>query len=143
MSDPAAIVDSFVRLTSRCLDALLTVYGGNERPTVWTGLWLVPRDGSDPVRSGVLEGLGSFHLHGIGCRFELDTGEDVDIDWDWDGRAVFNSWRLLMYAHSTGDETVTRQELRAAAHQAPSVVTLEADKFTFSHRRYDVTRPES
>ncbi|WP_045730414.1 DUF6896 domain-containing protein [Pseudarthrobacter chlorophenolicus] len=143
MSDPAAIVETFVRLTSRCLDALLTVYGGNERPTVWTGLWLVPRDGSDPVRSGVLDELGSFHLHGVGCRFELDSGEDLDVDWDWDGRAVFNSWRILMYAHSTGDEAVTEQALRATALQAPSVVVLEADKFIFSHRRYDVTRSES
>lgn len=71
---PYETVDSSVRLTASCLDALLTQYGGMERPTVWTGLFLVPRDGSDPVRSGSLEGLSTFHLHGRGCRFELETG---------------------------------------------------------------------
>lgn len=136
---PHEIVESFFRLTSRCLDALFMQYGGTERPTVWTGLWLVPRDGSDPVRSGRLNECCAFHLHGRGCRFELDTGEDLDVDWDDDGRAVFNSWRILMFAQSIGNETVSKESLRAAAAQSPSILQIAPDQFTWPDRRYDLT----
>lgn len=137
---PHEIVDSFLRLTARCLDALLTQYGGTERPTVWTGLFLVPRDGSDPVRSGSLEGLGTFHLHGRGCRFELETGEDLDVDWDDDGRAVFNSWRILMFARTMGDQSIKLDALEAAAAQTPSIVQIAPDEFTWADKRYDLSR---
>ncbi|ACL38944.1 hypothetical protein Achl_0949 [Pseudarthrobacter chlorophenolicus A6] len=133
------IVESFFRLTSRCLDALFMQYGGTERPTVWTGLWLVPRDGSDPVRSGRLDGWGAFHLHGVGCRFELDSGEDLDVDWDDDGRAVFDSWRILMFARSIGNETVSKESLRTAAMQSPSILQIASDQFSWPDGRYDLT----
>lgn len=133
------IVESFFRLTSRCLDALFMQYGGTERPTVWTGLWLVPRDGSDPVRSGRLDEWCAFHLHGRGCRFELDTGEDLDVDWDDDGRAVFDSWRILMFARSIGNETVSKESLRTAAMQMPSIFQIAHDQFSWPDRRYDLT----
>lgn len=103
------IVEAFAMLTARCLDALVAKYEGTERPTVWTGLFLQPRDGGEPVRSGALEGLGIFKLHGRGCQFELDSGADVDVDWDAEGRAVFDSWRVLMYARSIGDTCVDQE----------------------------------
>lgn len=137
--DPRETVDAFVRLTARCLDALLAKYGGTERPTVWTGLWLVPREGSDPVRSGRLDGLGIFNLHGRGCRFELDTGEALDVDWDGDGRVVFDSWRIHMFALSIGELSVDMETLEAAAAQAPSIVQLAPNQFSWPDGRYDVT----
>jgi hypothetical protein len=137
---PQEVVESFVQLTARCLDALISQYSGQERPTVWTGLWLTPRDGSQPVRAGSLATSGTFKLHGIGCQFELDSGEDLDVDWDSEGRAVFNSFRILMFARSIGDESVDQEALRIAAASDPQVLQLADDQFTFTHRRYDVAR---
>lgn len=140
---PREIVETFVQLTARCLDALVVKFEGTERPTVWTGLFVQPRDGSNPIRSGVLEGLGTFKLHGRGCQFELDSGAGVDVDWDSDGRAVFDSWRILMFARSLGDESVDQESLRAAALQVPSIVELAPDTFTWPDHLYDVTWNES
>lgn len=140
---PRDIVDTFTQLTARCLDALMSKYEGTERPTLWTGLFLRPRDGGDPVRSGALDGLGTFKLHGRGCQFELDSGADLDVDWDSEGRAVFDSWRLLMYARSTGDQQVEREALRVAASADPGVVQLDDDVFTWPNGRYDVTPAET
>lgn len=138
---PYETVDAFVRLASRCLEALLLMYGGTERPTVWTGLWLVPRDGGEPVRSGTLPGLGTFQLHGIGCRFELGTGEDVDVDWDDQGRVVFDSWRMWIYAESRADaSSVERGALRLAAAEHPSLLEVAHDTFTWQDQRFNVTR---
>lgn len=137
---PREIVEEFASLTARCLDAIVIKYRGTDRPTVWTGLWLVPRDGGEPVRSGVLYGLGTFKLHGRGCGFELDSGAYVDVDWDEEGRAVFDSWRVLMFARSIGDESVDGESLRIAARQVAWVVALGPDTFTWPHRRYDVIR---
>lgn len=136
------IVDAYARLTARCLDAVIARYGGTERPTVWTGLWLRPRDGGDPVRSGELEGLGSFRLHGRGCQFELQSGADLDVDWNDEGRAIFDSWRLLMYARSVGDTSVDQESLRQAASQSPMLTQIGPDTFTWTDRRYDLTRDE-
>ncbi|WP_418057503.1 DUF6896 domain-containing protein [Pimelobacter simplex] len=120
---PQQIVSSFVEITERCLDALLGEYGG--RP---------------PVRTGVLDGRVRFQLHGIGCRFELDDGTDVDVDWDDNGYAVFDSWRILMYAHSIGDERVERDELRVAAAEHPRLTQVTPDWFTWSDGRYALGR---
>ncbi|WP_457966606.1 DUF6896 domain-containing protein [Arthrobacter sp. D1-29] len=138
-STPHEIVESFVRLTARCLDTLITRHAGTERPTVWTGLFLVPRDGSGPVRSGQLNGLGTFALHGRGCRFELHTGEALDVDWDDSGRAVFDSWRILMFAKSIGDQKTKIEDLETAAGQTSSIIQIAPDQFTWPHRRYDLT----
>lgn len=137
---PGEIVDAFTQLTAQCLEALIAEYEGTDRPTVWTGLFLRPRDGGGPVRSGELEGLGSFKLHGRGCRFELESGADVDVDWDDQGRAVFDSWRILMYARSVGDRSVDQESLREAASEKSSLVQIDPDTFTWVDRRYDVTR---
>lgn len=136
---PRDIVDAFTHLTAQCLDALVCKYEGTERPTVWTGLLLRPRDGGEPVRSGALEGLGTFILHGDGCRFELDSGEVVDVDWDAKGCAVFDSWRVLMYARSIGDTSVDQGSLRQAASRVAAIVAIGPDIFAWPDRRYDLT----
>ncbi|PKQ25469.1 MAG: hypothetical protein CVT64_09700 [Actinobacteria bacterium HGW-Actinobacteria-4] len=140
---PQEIVEAYVGLASRCLDALLEEFSGTDRPTVYTGLWLVPRDGGEPLRSGYLEGLGHFTLHGIGCRFELDSGEVVDVDWDEKGRAVFDSWRLLMYAQSVGIENHDEASLRRAASESAAVVSLRGGGFTWPDNKYDMNRVEA
>lgn len=134
----AEIVDTFATLTARCLDAIIAKYEGIERPTIWTGMWLRPRGGGDPVRSGELEGLGSFKLHGHGCQFELQSGVDLDVDWDDEGRAVFNSWCILMYARSLGNGSVDQESLRQAASQASTLAQIGPDTFTWADRRYDL-----
>lgn len=131
------IVDDFASVAGDCLTALLVKYEGVERSTVWMGMFLQPRDGSVPVRSGDLEGLGSFQIHGRGCRFELESGADIDVDWDEDGRAVFDSWRLLMYARSVGAE-VGRDALRAATSANPMLIQLGPDTFTWPGGRFAV-----
>ncbi len=136
---PRQIVEDFALLTAQCLDALVARYEGTERPTVWTGLFLQPRGGGELVRSGALEGLGTFKLHGRGCQFELESGADVDVDWDAEGRAVFDSWRVLMYARSIGDTSVDQESLRQAASEVAAIVALGPDSFTWPDRRYDLT----
>jgi hypothetical protein len=138
---PLELVEEYARLTVRCLDRLMVQYSGTERPTVWTGLWLQPCDGGDPVRSGTLEGFGSFRLHGVGCSFELDTGEDLDVDWrSEDGVAVFNPWWILFFAQSIGDGDVSVDELRAAACSSPLIVQLSENEFTWPTRKYDAVK---
>lgn len=137
---PREIVDAFAQLTAGCLDALIAKYAGTERPTVWTGLFLQPRGGGEPVRSGELVGIGTFKLHGRGCQFELESGADVDIDWDDEGRAVFDSWRVLMYARSLGDASVDQESLRKAASEVSILAQIGPDLFTWTDRRFDVTR---
>jgi hypothetical protein len=139
---PGEIVDTFVLLSERCLNALLAQYDGMDRPVIWTGLFLRPRSGGDPVRSGALEGLGSFKIHGRGCQFELESGADVDMDWDDEGRAVFNSWRLMMYARSVGVGSVDQESLRVAASEATTLVQVGPDLFTWPDGRYDIIRGE-
>jgi hypothetical protein len=132
-------VERFVMLTARCLDQIKLQYAGTERPTLFTGLWLRSRAGGDLVRSGSLEGLGTFRLHGTGCAFELDTGEDLDVDWNLDdGRAVFDSWRIYLFALSQGDSFVERESLRVAASELQSIVQLDHDLFTWPDHRYDI-----
>ena len=139
---PREIVETFAHLTAHCLDALIANYEGTDRPTVWTGLFLRPRDGGDPVRSGALEGLGTFRLHGRGCQFELESGADVDVDWDARGRAVVDSWRILMYARSIGQTSVDQESLREAAAEVATLVALGPDTFTWPDQRYDLTLGE-
>jgi hypothetical protein len=132
------LVAEFERLTAQCLDALLQDYSGltrGIRPT----LQLIPRAEGPPVRVGELEGLGEFRLHGLGCRFELFDGRVVDIDWDFDGRAIFDSWRVLRFARSLGDEATTQQDIRHALDQSPILWLVRDDWFTWADRSYDIT----
>jgi len=137
--NPRQIVEVFALLAAQCLDALIARYEGIERPTVWTGLFLQPRGGGEPARCGALEGLGTFKLHGRGCQFELESGADVDVDWDAEGRAVFDSWRVLMYARSIGVTSVDQESLRQAASEVATIVAIGPDNFTWPDQRYDLT----
>ncbi len=136
---PREIVEAFALLTAQCLDALVGRFEGAGRPNVLTGSHLQPRGGGEPVRSGSLEGMGSFKLHGRGCQFGLTSGADVDVDWDAEGRAVFDSWRVLMYARSIGETSVDHGSLRQAASEVATIVALGPDCFTWPDRRYDLT----
>jgi hypothetical protein len=69
-------------------------------------------------------------VHGIGCRFELDSGEDIDIDWDIEGRAVFDAWRLRTYALSIGQSDVSQDELLEAAHRSRALIAVRSGWFT-------------
>jgi hypothetical protein len=135
---PIEIVDTFAALAARCLDQLRSTYDGIERTAVDLPAQLLPKDGSAPVRRGQLGTLGRFELHGRGCRFELPTGEDLDIDWDSDGRAVFDSWRILMFARSIGESSVDRDSLRRAALEATQLWQVQEDWFTWADRNYDL-----
>jgi cell division protein FtsI/penicillin-binding protein 2 len=58
--------------------------------------------------------VGTYKLHGTGCRFELESGEEVDFDWDPDGRPTFDRWRVRNYARSIGHDEVTADQLAEA-----------------------------
>ena len=135
---PEQAVEAFLMLTSKCLDTLSELYGGSDRPAVGTGTAL-PRNSKGAIRSGKLPGLGTFERHGRGCRFELRAGEDLDVDWDEEGRAVFNSWRLLMFANSVGYTSADRESLRLAAARSPNTTQIAADWFTWPDKRHDLT----
>lgn len=55
------------------------------------------------------------------------------------GRAVFDSWRILMFARSIGDDSVDREALRVAAADTTSIVQIGPDTFAWANRRYEVT----
>lgn len=87
------------------------------------------------MRSGVLEGLGTFTIHGRGCRFELASGEDADVDRDDDGRADSGSWRVTTFARSIGEMPAEQQGLRRAPSEVGAIVALGPDTFTWPHGR--------
>lgn len=132
------IVLRFAILAAGCLEALRHEYVGMVRPDVGSPLSLLPRLGGKPVRSGELVDIGHFQIHGRGCRFELASGEDIDVDWDEDGRAVFDSWRILMLARSIGNHAVDRDSLRAAAIECPRFKPVREDWFTHIDRDFDI-----
>jgi hypothetical protein len=108
------IVVAFIALLGVCGRAFAAVSLGVSRSGPTEPLTAAVSHGSR-VRSGIIEGLGSFHLHGIGCRFELDGGEDIDFDWDADGAVVFDSWRLRSFASSIGHGGFPDHDLTTAA----------------------------
>lgn len=87
---------------------------------------------------GGIDEIGVFRLHGRGCRFEVESGAVVDVDWDEHGRAVIGSWGMLMYARAIGDESITRESLRAAASDSPMLTQLDRDTFAWRHTHYDL-----
>lgn len=137
---PAEVVRGFAILTAQCLDALMITFEGIEKRAVAEGALLLRRDGSGPARSGRLEPLGRYVLHGRGCRFELDSGEDLDVDWDSDGRAIFDTWRMLMFARSIHANSVDRESLRLAAIDDPLLWHVKDDWFTWADRNYDLRK---
>ncbi len=137
---PAEIVHRFATLTGTCLDHLLSEYKGLERRSIMERAVLVPRVGSAGLSDGQIGSLGRFLLHGTGCRFELDSGEVLDVDWNVDGTAEFDTWRMLMFAKSMGEETVDLESLRLAADADPLLRRTRDGWFTWVDRRYDLHR---
>ncbi len=138
---PNEIVERFAALAAQCLDLLRSDYDGPRRTSPTGPASLLPHDGTAPVRTGYLGTRARFELHGRGCRFELSAGEELDVDWGSDGRAVFDSWRILMFARSIGDESVDQDALRHAALTDPALWLVEDDWFTWADRNYDL-RPD-
>jgi hypothetical protein len=68
-------------------------------------------------RSGVIPRVGSYTFHGVGCRFEFETGEEVDFDWNADGAPTFDVWRLRRYAQSINAKAPVDAELLAACRE--------------------------
>jgi hypothetical protein len=101
--------------------AIREQFGGLSRQFPIAPLALTPRNGGRHVRSGQLEGVGEFRLHGIGCIVEFTTGEVIDFDWDADGCETFDRWRLSQFAQSRGLEGVSADLLFDAARRIPGV----------------------
>ena len=108
------IVVAFMTLLGVCVRALAEVSVGVNRSSPVDPLTASDAVGTR-VRRGDIGGLGSFWLHGVGCRFELDGGEDIDFDWDASGAVVFDAWRLRSFAVSVGMSLEPEGALGAAA----------------------------
>lgn len=129
--DPADIVREFAALTAACLDQMRidreTTPGGTILPDL-------------PVRVGRVGTLGWYRRHGVGCRFELDSGEVLDVDWDKEGRAVFDTWRMRSFALSIGLDDMDQESLRKAAASEPLLQHVDDDWFTWRDSRFDIDR---
>jgi hypothetical protein len=136
---PNDTVSLFVDAIVGCLTALRREYNGFERPAVGQPMALQPRDAPGTVRSGALEGIGRFQIHGRGCRFELTDGTQVDVDWAQDGTVQFDSWKILIFARSVGRSSIGRDSLRAAAQTASTIKQIEDDVFTLARDDFSVS----
>ena len=136
---PDDTVAHFADTIVRCLTALSREYIGIERPAVGHPMALQPREAEGTVRSGALEGIGRFQVHGRGCRFELTDGTEVDVDWGEDGTVQFDSWKILMFARSVGRSSFGRDSLRAAARTAPTIKQIDDDRFTIARDDFTIS----
>ncbi|MGR2752545.1 DUF6896 domain-containing protein [Agromyces arachidis] len=134
------MVAQFIAAVVVCLTALRREYGAFERPAVDQPMVLLPRDAAGTVRSGVLDALGRFQLHGRGCRFELTDGSEVDVDWAFDGTLEFDSWKIWMFARSVGRSSIDREAVRAAAQAAPALKQINPDLFTLASDTFSLSR---
>ena len=107
------LVSSYIASLSLCLRALRSEFDSVTRADATAPL-VARSHAGERKRSGRIEGLGTYQLHGVGCRLELDTGEEVDFDWDRDGNAIFTPWRLRTFAESLGIMDVEEGELAKA-----------------------------
>ncbi|AEI10676.1 DUF6896 domain-containing protein [Cellulomonas gilvus] len=127
---PELIVSAFVRELRACTQALRVQFVGAWRAEVVEPLMLRPAGGGPGQRSGRLDGVGDFQVHGLGCRVELDSGAIVDFDWDEDMREVFDGWRLQNFAESLGDSGVAASALVDAARRDPCLRETTSGWFT-------------
>lgn len=124
------IVAEFVGRVIECDMALRETFEGTGREGAGSPLSLLTADGRQ-VRTGKLEGIGEFRMHGIGCRFDLISGEIVDFDWDADGRESFDAWRLKIYADSLGFGSESQDSLRDAARRTAGLTEVRPGWFAF------------
>ena len=47
---------------------------------------------------------GEYSFHGLGCRFELDSGEIVDFDLSPDDEPFFDEYRLRVFLESRSEQ---------------------------------------
>lgn len=114
---PDQIVAAFIGDLRACTDALGVRFAGARRLRPGEPLMLLPIGGGPGQRSGRLEGLGDFELHGQGCRVDLDSGAVVDFDWDQEAREVFDGWRLQVFTRSVSDAGAPANALLEAARR--------------------------
>lgn len=119
-------VTAFVAKLELCLLELRTHLQSVDRDSP-AGPMVAADSSGSRSRSGRLDGMGSFQLHGVGCRLELDSGEEIDFDWNAEGAATFDGWRLRTFARSLGHTSVTEQQLVDAAREFAAAGTLVED----------------
>lgn len=125
------VVVAFVTLLGVCVRALASSSVGVNREEPSLPLTMFDSEGRRQ-RDGEVKGLGTFRLHGAGCRFELDGGEDIDFDWGADGEVLFDSWRLRAFSLSI-ENGMGEDELRVAARSlAERGVLIEPREGWFS-----------
>lgn len=95
------IVLAFIASLALCLRGLRKEFTGVSRDSATTPL-MGRNAAGEGSRVGRIEGLGAYQFHGVGCRVEMDSGEEVNFDWDEAGDPVFDAWRLRGYAESLG-----------------------------------------
>lgn len=108
--NPDDLVLGFIAALGVCVRAPQGTTTGVSRAEVGAPLTAVSPLGFRS-RAGSVPGVGSYKLHGAGCRFELESGEAVDFDWDQGGRPVFDVWRVRDYARSVGSPGVDPDHL--------------------------------
>jgi hypothetical protein len=126
------VVAAFVDWLLTALAALRSQFDAAARPGPAEPLFLFPRVGGPGRRVGLLPGVGSYQVHGIGCLVEFASGERVDFDWDEDARVVFDAWRLSNFANSIGQTALGRVELEAAARTDQALVEVRPGWFTLA-----------
>lgn len=130
---PQELVLAYVTNLGVCLRALRSRVTSVTRQSPTQGLTGRSVTG-ERFRSGLIDGVGSFKFHGSGCRFELISGEEIDFDWDPEGHPVFDSWRLLCFAETSG-LTFDQAELVLAAQELTDLgILLDAGSGWFRVR---------
>ena len=138
MTTPDEVVADYIGGVVAAMMALREKFGGASRTGPVTPLALFAAGtaegdgGGMPVREGVLEGFGTFSVHGVGCRFVRASGEVIEFDWDAQGREVFDGWRLAGYAASRSSRHLSERDLLDAAHRSPGLVEVRPGWFALS-----------
>jgi len=83
-------------------------------------------------RTRLVEGVGEFSFHGIGCLLERADGALVDFDWDSDGREVFDPYRIRRFGRSI-DSVFDERALRDACRELVAEgLLLQVDERRFA-----------
>jgi len=100
MTASSAVLDYLAALTTAlvALKRQLVAVERVGRPGVLSG----KTASGEYVRGGVLAGVGTFDLHGMGCLVEFDDESLVDFDWNANGAVVFDAWRVRRFCRSRG-----------------------------------------
>lgn len=128
----AVAVQSFIDALRKLSGVLAPELGGpldGERLS-----WLladVRQRGRD--RDGVIAPGVHYAVHGVGCRFTLLDGAEVDVDLDAERSAVvFDAWRVRWFAASVGHEVTADDEpaVGVALRDAPDAAETRPGWFT-------------